>query len=84
MKKNGQTTLSSKYWLLILSIICVILMGISAISDKVNGPLRSVANITIIPMQKGINTFGIWMNDLTRNFETLEQLRAENKELQEK
>lgn len=84
MKKNGQTSLSSKYWLLILASVCVILMGISAVSDKINGPLRSVANITIIPMQKGINTLGVWMNDLTRNFETLEELRAENKELQEK
>ena len=84
MKKNGQTSLSSKHWLLILASVCVILMGISAVSDKINGPLRSVANITIIPMQKGINTLGVWMNDLTRNFETLEELRAENKELQEK
>ena len=84
MKKNGQTSLSSKYLLLILSLICVLLMGISFVSDKINGPLRSVANITIIPMQKGINTLGVWMNDLTRNFETLEELRAQNKALQEK
>lgn len=82
MKKNGQTSLSTKYWLLILSLLCIALMGLSLISDSVNGPLRSVANYTIVPMQKGINTLGIWMNDLTRNFETLEELRDENKELQ--
>ena len=82
MKKNGQTSLSTKYWLLILSLVCVVLMGLSVISDKINGPLRSVANYSIIPMQKGINTLGVWMNDLTRNFETLEELREENKELQ--
>ena len=84
MKKNGQTSLSTKYWLLILTLVCVILMGLSFVSDKINGPLRSVVNFTIVPMQEGINTFGVWMNDLTRNFETLEELRAENKELQEK
>ena len=82
MKKNGQTSLSTKYWLLILSLVCVVLMGLSVVSDKINGPLRSVANYSIIPMQKGINTLGVWMNDLTRNFETLEELREENKELQ--
>ena len=82
MKKNGQTSLSTKYWLLILSLVCVALMGVSLVSDKINGPLRSVANYSIIPMQKGINTLGVWMNDLTRNFETLEELREENKELQ--
>ena len=84
MKKNGQTSLSTKYWLLILTLVCVILMSLSFLSDTVNGPLRSVVNYTIVPMQEGINTLGVWMNDLTRNFETLEELRAENKELQEK
>lgn len=84
MKKNGQTSLSTKYWLLILTLVCVILMSLSFVSDTVNGPLRSVVNYTIVPMQEGINTLGVWMNDLTRNFETLEELRAENKELQEK
>ncbi|MBQ8558894.1 MAG: rod shape-determining protein MreC [Tyzzerella sp.] len=84
MRKNNQTTFSSKYWLLILAIVCVILMGLSFVTDGVNGPLRAIANYTIVPMQKGINTIGMWMNDLTQNFETLQEVRAENKELQEK
>lgn len=84
MRKNNQTTFSSKYWLLILAIVCVILMGLSFVTDGVNGPLRSIANYTIVPMQKGINTIGMWMNDLTQNFETLQEVRAENKALQEK
>ena len=84
MKKNNQTTFSSKYWLLILAIVCVILMGLSFVTDGVNGPLRAIANYTVVPMQKGINTIGMWMNDLTQNFETLQEVRAENKALQEK
>ena len=50
MKTKNQTTLASKYWLLILSMICIILMGLSLVTDKVNGPLRTVANYTIVPM----------------------------------
>lgn len=84
MKNNNQTSFSSKYWLVILAIICVILMGLSFVTDKVNGPLRTVANYTVVPMQKGINAVGTWMNDLTQNFETMEGLRAENEELQTK
>ena len=84
MKKNNQTTFSSKYWLLILAIVCVILMGLSFVTDGVNGPLRAISNYTVVPMQKGINTIGMWMNDLTQNFETLQEVRAENKALQEK
>ena len=78
MRKKNQSSFSSKYWLLILSIICVLLMGLSLITDKVNGPLRAVANYTIVPMQNGINTVGIWMRDLTKNLDTLKELQAEN------
>ena len=78
MRKKNQSSFSSKYWLLILSIICVLLMGLSLITDKVNGPLRAVANYTIVPMQNGINTVGLWMSDLTKNLDTLKELQAEN------
>ena len=84
MKKNNQTSFSSKYLLLILAVICVILMGLSLFTDGINGPLRALANYTVVPMQKGINTLGTWMNDLTQNFETLEEVRSENKKLQNK
>lgn len=84
MRKKNQSSFSSKYWLLILSIICVLLMGLSLVTDKVNGPLRVVANYTIVPMQKGINTVGLWMSDLTKNLDTLKELQAENDALQEK
>lgn len=85
MKKNNQTSLPSKYWLLILAILCAVLMLLSIVTDgKSNSGLRVIANYTVVPMQKGINTIGVWMNDLTKNFETLQELRAENDALQEK
>lgn len=84
MRKKNQT-LSSKYWLLILSLVCILLMGLSLLTDgSSNGPLRTVANYTIAPMQKGINTIGIWLSDLTKNLDTLKEVRKENEELQKK
>lgn len=82
MKNRNQSNFSSKHILLILSIICVLFMGLSLITENVSGPLRAVANYTIVPMQKGINTIGLWMSDFTRNFETMKELRAENEALQ--
>ena len=81
MHKKNQSSFSSKYWLLILSVVCILLMGLSLITDKVNGPLRFVANYTIVPMQNGINTVGTWMSDLTKNLDTLKELQAENDSL---
>ena len=83
MRKKNQSSFSSKYLLLILSIVCILLMGLSLVTDKVNGPLRFVANYTIVPMQNGINTVGTWMSDLTKNLDTLEELQAENDALKE-
>lgn len=82
MKKKNQTSFSSKSMLLTLAIICVVLMGLSLITEKVSGPLRAVANYTIVPMQTGLNKIGLWMSDFTQNFETLQEVRDENKALQ--
>ena len=81
MRKNNQTNFSSKHILLILCVVCVLLMGLSLITDKVSGPLRAVANYTIVPMQKGFNTIGLWMSDFSHNFETIQELRSKNKAL---
>lgn len=83
MKIKKQTSLSSKYWLLILMLICVLLLGVERFAEG-GGPLRFVANYTIIPMQKGISYIGMWMNDVSSNFETMSEMREKNEELQAK
>ena len=59
------------------------MMGLSLLSSKLGGPLRFLAGYTVVPMQKGINTIGVWLSDLTDNFETLQELKEENKTLKE-
>lgn len=82
MRKENQTTFTSKYMLMILLGVSIVLMGLSLVTNKVNGPLRTLANYTIVPMQKGINSIGLWMSDLTQNMETLKEVREKNKDLQ--
>ena len=82
MKKRNQTSGTNKYWLLGLSIFCILLMLLSVFSDKVKGPFKALANITVIPMQQGINQIGGWLGDISDNFDTLEQVRKENEKLQ--
>lgn len=83
MKIKNQSSLSSKYILLILIVICLILMGIEGISGK-KGPVSWIANYTVVPMQKGISYAGMWISDISSNFETMKDMRAENEELQQK
>lgn len=83
MKKKNQTSIVNRYILLGLSALCVLMMLLSSFSDKIGGPFKVVANVTVIPLQQGINQIGSWMGDMTDNFDTMEQLREKNLKLQE-
>lgn len=83
MKRTNQSSSSSKYMMIILTVVCLMLMGLSLVSNHVGGPLRAVANYTVIPLQKGLNQIGTVFSDFSDNFATLEQIKAENEQLQE-
>ncbi|MCI8885747.1 MAG: rod shape-determining protein MreC [Dorea sp.] len=83
MKNKKQSSFSSKYWLIIISVVCVILLGIERFTDG-GGPLRFIAGYTVIPMQEGISYVGRFMSDLSDNFETLDEMKDANKKLQSK
>ena len=83
MKKKNHTSNINRYILLGLSAFCVLMMLLSSFSDKVGGPFKVLANVTVIPLQQGINQIGGWMGDMKDNFSTLKQLQAENEKLQE-
>lgn len=85
MKVKNRRTLPNKYWLLTLAVVCILLMGLSVLTDGTsNTPFHFITDYTIAPMQKGINRVGVWINDLTVNFSTLQEMKKENKMLQEK
>lgn len=83
MKIRNQSSLPSKYWLLIIAFFCVVLMGIEHVTGG-NGPLTFIANYTVVPMQKGISYMGMWISDVSSNFETMEDMQKKNDELQKK
>lgn len=83
MKIRNQSSLPSKYWLLIIAFICVVLMGVEHATGG-KGPLNFIANYTVVPMQKGISYMGMWISDVSSNFETMEDMQKKNDSLQKK
>ncbi len=83
MKIKKQSSLSSKYWLIVLSAGCLLLMGVERFTDG-GGPLRFIGNYTVVPMQKGISYVGRYLSDLSDNFDTLQDVRDEKDALQAK
>ena len=83
-KKKTQASAFNKYLLIGLSVFCILMMTLSVVSEKTKGPFKMIAEVTVVPLQKGINHIGNWMGDMKDNFQTLKEVRAENKKLQEK
>ena len=47
-KKKNQTSVMNRYLLIGLSVFCIFMMLLSSFSDKVGGPFKVVANVTVI------------------------------------
>lgn len=83
MKIKNQPRLPGRYVLIILLLLCLVLLGIERFTDT-GGLLRFIGNYTVVPMQKGISYVGMWISDMSDNFETMKEMRRKNDALQEK
>ncbi|MCI8559795.1 MAG: rod shape-determining protein MreC [Dorea sp.] len=83
MKIKNQPRIPGRYVLIILTLLCLLLLGIERFTDT-GGPLRIIANYTVVPMQKGISYVGMWISDMSDNFETMKEMRKKNAKLQSK
>lgn len=90
MRRNRKRLeITPKYVLLALTIICVLLMVLSLFFENLFKPLKNITNTFILPMQKGVNTIGSWVEgkvDALKNYDNLQQeneeLRAQAEEYQ--
>ncbi len=84
MKFNYKKDISPKYLLLGLSIMCIILLGISLFSDSFLEKTRILFGKVITPLQEGASSVGEWAMDRFRVFGDVKALREENEALREK
>lgn len=80
-RKKEKYTLPTRYVLLILTCICVILMVLSFTTNILSIPLNAISGYTIVPFQKGLTSVGSFLVERTENIKRLEELTAENEEL---
>ena len=81
MKFKNKNVIPPKYILLILTIICLVLIGVSYLFEDTFLPLRYVTGVTITPMQRGINTIGSFVTEKVDLMTELRDLKEENEEL---
>lgn len=83
MRRKSKFVLPTKYILMIMTGVCVVAMLLSFTLNISGGPLNTVAGYVFIPMQRGINTVGLWMSDKADNLKQLSDVMKENEELKQ-
>ena len=81
-RRNG-FTLQSKYLLLILTGLCVLLMAITFFTDIFSGTLAEISSYVTIPFQKGISETGTYLSNRSDELVQIRDLIQQNKELQQ-
>ena len=84
MNRKGRTSLPSKYVLMGLTLVCVMLLFASYATGYSGEPVRSISNYIFVPMQKGLDYVGDIISINSNDTKTKEQLIAENEQLQKK
>ena len=69
--------------LIIISIICILLISITAIKNRWIAPLRSGVGFVLTPIQNGVNVAGKAFYNSIEEKATLKQLTMENTKLEE-
>ena len=84
MKRKLKHSLPTRYLMLILTGLCVLVMFVSFTLNLSGGPLNTVAGYVFVPMQKGINSVGTWFVSKADELKSLQDVMQENKELNSK
>lgn len=80
---RNKINIPSKYILLALSVICIIMMVLSYATNMMSYAPQAVAGYTVIPFQKAISYAGSWLAGRSESIKELEALRVENAQLKE-
>ena len=76
-RKKPKYDMEPRYVLLIMTMICIFLIFFSYKFSTLFGNIRTSLNSMIIPMQKGITTIGMSINNTIDRFEEADKLQDE-------
>ncbi|MCL2254736.1 MAG: rod shape-determining protein MreC [Lachnospiraceae bacterium] len=80
-KKGEKFTLSGKYLLFILTILCTGLIVLTLYTDYISRPLSVIAGRIVVPMQEGISYVGSSLSGRSEELVHIRDLLAENERL---
>ena len=82
-RKGEKFTLPSKYLLFILTILCTGMVLLTFNTSLFSGPLSFIAGYTVVPLEEGISTVGVWLSERSDELVQIRDLIAENESLKQ-
>ncbi len=82
-RKRDKIKIPPKYLLLILTIVCVVMMLVSFLTDINPTPVNFVAGYVIVPFQNGISAAGGYFKTKTDQLAQISELLEENASLKQ-
>ncbi len=82
-RKKERFKLPVKYWILILSTVCVLLMCLTFLTDFKFNTANFIVGYTVVPFQNGLSKVGGYLTDKAELLAQIKDLLAENEALQQ-
>lgn len=82
-RKKERFRLPVKYWLLILTVVCVLLMCLTFLTDFKFNTANYVVGYTLVPFQNGLSKIGGFLTDKAELVAQINDLIQENERLQQ-
>jgi rod shape-determining protein MreC len=82
-RKRDGFSIPSKYLLLILTIVCVLLMAVTFFTDYTSTPLNKVVGYIVTPFQDGMTRIGTWISTRVEELGELKVVLEENQQLKQ-
>lgn len=83
-KRKSNFFVPVRYIFIVLAVLSFAGAFLSLTFNLKGGPLNTVSETIFIPMQKGINGIGTYLNNKSDHFQTLSEVQNENKKLKDK
>lgn len=81
MKRKLSSFMTSKFILIVVTVICLVFISTSFFTDKLVTPLRDAISMVVVPLQKGMNNLGLWTYDKYTTLQEISVVLDENKQL---
>lgn len=83
-RKRTKFSIPSKYLLLLLTFVCVLLMAVTFFTDYSAAPFNKLVGYVVVPFQNGVSRIGTWLSVRVDELGELRIVLQENQELKEK